>query len=45
MNSKLYVGNMSFETTETDLRGALEQFGTVVEVHIASDRYTGRPRV
>ena len=44
MNSKLYVGNMSFETTETDLRGAFEQFGTVTEVHLASDRYTGRPR-
>lgn len=44
MNSKLYVGNMSFETTEADLRGAFEQFGTVTEVHIASDRYTGRPR-
>lgn len=44
MNSKLYVGNMSFETTEADLRGAFEQFGTVTEVHVASDRYTGRPR-
>ncbi len=44
MNSKLYVGNMSFETTEADLRGAFEQFGTVTEVQIASDRYTGRPR-
>ena len=44
MNSKLYVGNMSFETTEADLRDAFEQFGTVIEVQIASDRYTGRPR-
>lgn len=44
MNSKLYVGNMSFETTETDLREAFEQFGAVTEVHLASDRYTGRPR-
>ena len=44
MNSKLYVGNMSFETTEMDLRDAFAQFGTVTEVHIASDRYTGRPR-
>lgn len=44
MNSKLYVGNMSFETTEADLRQAFEQFGAVTEVHLASDRYTGRPR-
>lgn len=44
MNSKLYVGNMSFETTEADLRDAFEQFGSVTEVHLASDRYTGRPR-
>jgi RNA recognition motif-containing protein len=35
---------MSFETTEADLRGAFEQFGTITEVQIASDRYTGRPR-
>ncbi|HVU35318.1 MAG TPA: RNA-binding protein [Opitutaceae bacterium] len=44
MNSKLYVGNLSFETTEADLRNAFEPFGTVTEVHLASDRYTGRPR-
>jgi RNA recognition motif-containing protein len=44
MNNKLYVGNMSFETTEADLREAFEQFGAVTEVHLASDRYTGRPR-
>lgn len=44
MNSKLYVGNMSFETTEADLREVFEQFGTVTEVHLASDRHTGRPR-
>jgi RNA recognition motif-containing protein len=44
MNSKLYVGNMSFKTTEADLRDAFGQFGTVTEVYIASDRETGRPR-
>jgi cold-inducible RNA-binding protein len=44
MNSKLYVGNITFQTTETDLRNLFDQFGTVTEVHIASDRYTGRPR-
>jgi cold-inducible RNA-binding protein len=44
MNSKLYVGNMSFKTTEADLRDAFGQFGTVTDVYIANDRETGRPR-
>ena len=44
MNSKLYVGNLSFETSEADLRAAFEPFGALTEVHLASDRYTGRPR-
>jgi cold-inducible RNA-binding protein len=44
MNSKLYVGNMSFKTTEADLRDTFGQFGSVTDVHIANDRETGRPR-
>ena len=44
MNSKLYVGNMSFKTTEADLRDAFGQFGSITDVYIASDRETGRPR-
>src|SRR4051812_37935808 len=44
MNSKLYVGNMSFKTTEAELRDAFGQFGSVTDVYIASDRMTGRPR-
>ena len=44
MNSKLYIGNMSFNTTEADLRDAFGQFGSVTDVYIASDRMTGRPR-
>jgi cold-inducible RNA-binding protein len=44
MNSKLYVGNMSFKTSEADLRAAFGQFGTVTDVYIATDRETGRPR-
>ena len=44
MNSKLYVGNMSFKTTESDLRTAFGQFGSVTDVYIANDRETGRPR-
>lgn len=44
MNSKLYVGNMSFNTTEDSLRTAFSQFGTLTDVYIANDRETGRPR-
>ena len=44
MNSKLYVGNMSFQTTEADLRDAFGQFGSLTDVYIANDRMTGRPR-
>src|SRR6185436_7595015 len=44
MNSKLYVGNMSFNTTEDGLRTAFGQFGSVTDVYIANDRETGRPR-
>jgi RNA recognition motif-containing protein len=44
MNSKLYVGNMSFKTSESDLRNAFGQFGSVTDVYIANDRETGRPR-
>lgn len=44
MNSKLYVGNMSFNTTEASLRAAFSQFGNMTDVFIATDRETGRPR-
>jgi RNA recognition motif-containing protein len=44
MNSKLYVGNLSFKTTEGDLRDAFGQFGSVTDVYVATDRETGRPR-
>ena len=43
-NSKLYVGNMAFETTETDLRTAFSQFGTVSDVYVAMDKFSGRAR-
>ena len=41
---KLYVGNLSFETTENDLRDLFAQHGTVTDVAILSDRETGRSR-
>jgi cold-inducible RNA-binding protein len=40
----LFVGNMSFQTTESDLRALFEPFGQVTRVHIAMDRETGRAR-
>ena len=40
----LFVGNMSFQTTEADLRALFEPFGQLTRVHIAMDRETGRAR-
>lgn len=44
MNSKLYVGNLSFKTTEAGLRETFGRFGSVTDVYVATDRETGRPR-
>ena len=44
MNTKLYVGNLSFNTNEDALRTAFGQFGAITDVYIANDRETGRPR-
>ena len=41
---KLYVGNLSFETTENDLQDLFEQHGQVVEVALMMDRMTGKSR-
>src|SRR6201982_1686162 len=41
---KLYVGNLSFETTENDLQDLFEQHGAVNEVHLIMDRMTGKSR-
>jgi RNA recognition motif-containing protein len=43
-NSKLYVGNLSFKTTEDELRSHFGQFGNVSDVYVAMDKMTGRPR-
>jgi cold-inducible RNA-binding protein len=40
----LFVGNMSFQTSESDLKALFEPFGQVARVHIAMDRETGRSR-
>jgi len=44
MNKKLYVGNLSYDTTEEKLREAFSQAGPVVSVAVITDRMTGRPR-
>ena len=40
----IYVGNLSFEVTEADLRQAFESFGEVTSAKIIQDKYSGRPR-
>jgi RNA recognition motif-containing protein len=40
----IYVGNLSFEVTEEDLKRAFEDFGQVVSVSIIRDRYSGESR-
>ncbi|MFO1477416.1 MAG: RNA-binding protein [Verrucomicrobiota bacterium] len=44
MSNKLFVGNLSFNTTENDLQDAFAAHGTVVEANLMMDRVTGRPR-
>lgn len=41
---KLYVGNLSFETTENDIQDLFEQHGQVGEVRLMMDRMTGKSR-
>lgn len=41
---KLYVGNLSYSTTQEALESAFSEFGRVDEVAIVMDRETGRPR-
>ena len=41
---KIYVGNLSYEVTEEDLRQAFEQSGQVESINIINDKYTGRSK-
>ncbi len=43
-NNKLFVGNLSFDTTENSLQDAFAAHGTVQEVNLMMDRESGRPR-
>jgi cold-inducible RNA-binding protein len=44
MSNKLFVGNLSFNTTENDLQDAFAAHGTVIEANLMMDRMTNRPR-
>ncbi len=44
MGNRLYVGNLPFDTNESDIRNAFSEAGEVTEVKIITDRDTGRPR-
>jgi len=44
MAKKLFVGNLSFQTTKSDVRAAFEQYGAVESVAIITDRDTGRSK-
>ena len=43
-NTRLFVGNLPFRTSREELEELFAQAGTVVSVHIPTDRETGRPR-
>jgi cold-inducible RNA-binding protein len=44
MSNKLFVGNLSFNTTENDLQDAFAAHGTVLEANLMVDKMSGRPR-
>jgi cold-inducible RNA-binding protein len=44
MSKRIYVGNLSYQTTETDLTNLFEQAGQVESVNIITDRDTGRSK-
>ena len=44
MATKLYVGNLSFNTAEADLRRLFEQYGSVTSCSLIMDKFTGKSR-
>jgi len=44
MGNRLYVGNLSFHSGSDAIRAAFEQFGSVTDVHLVTDRESGQPR-
>src|ERR1051325_504417 len=45
MSTKLFVGNLSFNTTENDLQDLFAAHGPVTSVDLIMDKFSGRPRV
>ena len=44
MSTKLYVGNLSYNTTENQLQDIFAEYGPVTEVDLIMDKFSGRPR-
>lgn len=44
MSKKIYVGNLPFSSTESQIRELFSRYGTVTSVNLITDRETGRPR-
>ena len=44
MAKKLYVGNLSYDTSDSDLQRLFEEFGTVLSAQVITDRETGRSK-
>jgi len=44
MSNRLYVGNLSFQATQDSVRAAFTELGEVTDVHVVTDRDTGRSR-
>jgi cold-inducible RNA-binding protein len=44
METKLYVGNLSYDVTKTDLQDAFSPHGPVQDVHVVTDKITGKAR-
>ncbi len=40
----IYIGNLSYDTTEESLRQAFEAYGEVTSVNVITDKYSGKPR-
>ncbi len=44
MSTRLYIGNLSFQSTEASVRSAFSELGEVSDVHLVTDRATGQSR-